>query len=269
MAEQPKQYKTIEELIEILKERGCIISDISFARETLSKINYYRLTAYLLPFKDKESKEERYIPNTTFEKIVSLHEFDRKLRSLLLQAIDCIEVTLRARLARTHVKNHNRNPIAYLNPKNFRYTNSKWQDKVTKEEKKVTKEEKEENFKQTIEKIILNNRKDDIIKHHENKYGGKLPLWVIIEFFTFGDLSRFYSNLETKDKKEIAKQFISEYIDENSRPDYLKSWFRCCTDVRNKCAHFGVLYNHPFSSVPMGFDATKKFLPASGLLCSL
>ncbi|MBO6036909.1 MAG: Abi family protein [Acetobacter sp.] len=269
MTKQSKQYKTIEELIEILKERGCIISDISFARETLSKINYYRLTAYLLPFKDKESKEERYIPNTTFEKIVSLHEFDRKLRSLLLQAIDCIEVTLRARLARTHVKNHNRNPIAYLNPKNFRYTNSKWQDKVTKEEKKVTKEEKEENFKQTIEKIILNNRKDDIIKHHENKYGGKLPLWVIIEFFTFGDLSRFYSNLETKDKKEIAKQFISEYIDENSRPDYLKSWFRCCTDVRNKCAHFGVLYNHPFSSVPMGFDATKKFLPASGLLCSL
>lgn len=112
MAEQPKQYKTIEELIEILKERGCIISDVSFARETLSKINYYRLTAYLLPFKDKESKEERYLPKTIFEKIVGLHEFDRKLRSLLLQAIDCIEITLRARLARVHVKNHNRNPIA-------------------------------------------------------------------------------------------------------------------------------------------------------------
>ena len=66
-----KQFKTIEEQIEILKERGCIISDVSFARETLSKINYYRLTAYLLPFKDKGSKEERYLPKTIFEKIVA------------------------------------------------------------------------------------------------------------------------------------------------------------------------------------------------------
>ncbi|MBQ3817795.1 MAG: Abi family protein [Acetobacter sp.] len=78
-----------------------------------------------------------------FEKIVGLHEFDRKLRSLLLQAIDCIEITLRARLARVHVKNHNRNPIAYLNPKNFHFIE-------TKKERKRTKEENEKIFLQTI-----------------------------------------------------------------------------------------------------------------------
>ena len=254
MTKQSKQYKTIEELIEILKERGCIISDVSFARETLSKINYYRLTAYLLPFKDKESKEERYLPKRIFEKIVGLHEFDRKLRSLLLQAIDCIEVTLRTRLARVHVKNHNRNPIAYLNPKNFHFIE-------TKKERKRTKEENEKIFLQTIDKIISKNNHHPIIKHHEKHYSGILPFWVIIEFFTFGDLSRLlYSNLKTKDKKEIAKQFIPEYIPDNFLHEYLESWLRCCTDVRNRCAHFGLLYNHPFSSAPKGFYKKERSL---------
>lgn len=243
MAEQPKQYKTVEELIEILKERGCIISDVSFARETLSKINYYRLTAYLLPFKDNGSKEERYLPNTTFEKIVSLHEFDRKLRSLLLQAIDCIEVTLRARLARTHVKNHHCDPIAYIPPT---------------ESLHFKKKAHEEDFSKKIAAIKSNNSDNLIIKHHENKYGGKLPLWVIIEFFTLGYLSRFYSYLTIEDKNEIAKQFIHEYIYEDSRHKFLKSWLHCCTILRNSCAHFEVLYNKSFSYVPKGFNENEK-----------
>ena len=63
-----KLFKTIEEQIEILKERGCIISDISFARETLSKVNYYRLTAYLLPFIDKDSIEKSMLRAQQFKK---------------------------------------------------------------------------------------------------------------------------------------------------------------------------------------------------------
>ncbi|MBQ5516265.1 MAG: hypothetical protein IIT88_04185 [Acetobacter sp.] len=31
----------------------------------------------MLLVKNKGSKEERYLPDTTFEKIVGLHEFDR------------------------------------------------------------------------------------------------------------------------------------------------------------------------------------------------
>ena len=96
---EPKSPKNIDEQIAILKERGCIISDVSFARETLSKINYYRFSAYLIPFKDNNGM---YLSGTTFERIFNIYEFDRELRSLLFRAIECIEVALRTRLSYMH-----------------------------------------------------------------------------------------------------------------------------------------------------------------------
>ncbi|MBO6085766.1 MAG: Abi family protein [Acetobacter sp.] len=225
-----KPYKSIEEQIKILEERHCVISDTSLAKETLSKINYYRFSAYFLPFKDNNGM---YLSGTTFERVFHIYEFDRELRSLLFQAIECIEVTLRTRIARTHVKNCNRNPISYLNPKNFNRST------------KVTK------FQEKIKEIISNNKDSPIIKHHNDSYGGKLPLWVIIEFFTFGMLSRFYSNLKIKGKNEIAKQYQTNH-------ENLKSWLHCCSVVRNICAHGERLYCRTFSAVPKGFNPKEK-----------
>ncbi|MBR2124338.1 MAG: Abi family protein [Acetobacter sp.] len=63
-----------------------MISDLSSAEETLSKINYYRLSAYFLPFKETNGA---YVSGTTFEKIVRIYEFDREIRSFLFRAIAC------------------------------------------------------------------------------------------------------------------------------------------------------------------------------------
>lgn len=327
MAEQPKQYKTIEELIEILKERGCIIENKSFAKDVLSKVDYYRLKDYLLHFKDKESKEKRYLPNTKFEKVVSLHEFDGKLRSLLLHAINHIEITLRARLARIHVKNH-KDPTAYLKWNNFKLTNKQIDKKAAEsyckkknnqchkvyinietseemifrgiEHESPKDGEKSEPLllcqkegtntilvvpinqkaehslkqKQIGEKITLNKNmyerkeitkfleKVDNIKKQKfkDKCDGKLPLWVVIESFTFGNLSHFYKNLKEKDQNDIAKEFIPEYIPYNFLYKYLESWLRCCTDLRNICAHSGVLYNHVFPAKPHGLRKEHDFI---------
>jgi abortive infection bacteriophage resistance protein len=63
--------------------RGCLI---------LKRINYYRLAGYLLPFK---VSEEKYIDGITFEKIVSLYDFDMRLRSLLLNVFEYVEISMR------------------------------------------------------------------------------------------------------------------------------------------------------------------------------
>lgn len=270
MKEPLKQYKTIEEQIEILKERGCIISDVSSARETLSKVNYYRLTAYFLPFIDKDSIEKKYVKSTTFEKIVALHEFDRKLRSLLLQALDHIEITLRERLARAHIENHNRNPIAYLNIENFSFTDTiEEKDKKYKKVKK-TKKENEQYFLKTICDKISQNKRNFLIKQLDEKVIKKLeqgvndckelklPFWVIVEFLSFGELSRLYTNLQEDDRNRIAEQFIPEYISGKTRREYLENWFHCCSNLRNRCAHLGVLYNNnSFTPTPKGFKNTN------------
>ena len=44
----PKHYKTPEELVELLSERGLYIHDKDFACQYIKNIGYYRLSAYLL-----------------------------------------------------------------------------------------------------------------------------------------------------------------------------------------------------------------------------
>jgi len=36
------------------------------------------------------------------------------------------------------------------------------------------------------------------------------------------------------------------------------SWLRCCTDLRNICAHYGRLYYRNFSAMPTGFDIDER-----------
>ena len=63
-------------------------------------------------------------------------------------------------------------------------------------------------------------------------------------------LSYFYSDMLVQDKKEIARQYNTNYR-------VLGSWLRCCTDVRNICAHYGRLYYRIFSATPSGFVLTE------------
>lgn len=90
--------------------------------------------------------------------------------------------------------------------------------------------------------------KEPFVKHHNNKYGSSFPIWVMIELFTFGVLSHFYSDLPVKDQKIIARKFF------NVHNKTLASWLKCCTDLRNCCAHFGRLYFRIFTSIPDGID---------------
>ena len=83
-----------------------------------------------------------------------------------------------------------------------------------------------------------------VVKHHKQKYEGKFPLWVIIEFFSVGMLSYFYKDMITEDKKAIAMNLYS------TSPVQLESWLRCLTDLRNRCAHYSRIYYWSFPAMP-------------------
>ena len=79
-----------------LKGRGMIVGDEAQAIHWLKTISYYRLSAYFHPFKESD---DTCGPGTDFERVQMLYSFDRKLRLLLLDAIERIEVALRAAIA--------------------------------------------------------------------------------------------------------------------------------------------------------------------------
>ena len=216
---QIKPSNTYIQQIEKLRSRGCQISDEPFCIKVLSEINYYRLTAYFLPFKKPDGN---YLPRTDFNIIYKIYEFDRHLRNLLFAAIEEVEIYLRAKFAYYHA--HKYGATGYLDASN--YNNRHRHDR----------------FESLIKNEIKNNKNVLFVQHHINNYGGQFPIWVITELFTFGMLSYFYSDLPTQDQKQLAhNMFGTTYKN-------IASWLRCCTDLRNICAHYGRLYYRIFAA---------------------
>lgn len=109
----PKKATTYQEQVQILKQRACIIDDEAFCIEKLSSINYYRFSAYLLPYKEKD----KYKNGTNFKTIYQIYEFDRKLRNIIYSGIELIEVSLRTRISYLH--GHKYGALGYLDINHF------------------------------------------------------------------------------------------------------------------------------------------------------
>jgi abortive infection bacteriophage resistance protein len=216
-----KKPATYKEQIEKLREYGFIINDEAFCEDVLSRISYYRLSAYFLTFKQDDGT---YTPETSFNQIYNLHEFDRKLRRLLFSTLEELEIYIRAQLSYQHT--HNYGAGGYKNPLNF------------------NKRHSHSDFKTRLKDLIKTSNKLSFVNHHINKYSGNFPLWVIMELFTFGMLSYFYAEMLTPDQKYLAHNIFKASVTET------KSWLYCCTNLRNMCAHSQRLYNSAFSVVP-------------------
>ena len=216
-----KPPTTFDEQLDKLVKRGCCVSDPVSAREALHRINYYRFSAYFLPFKTKSGE---YSGTPTFNRIYRIYEFDRKLRGLLFGAIEEIELFLRTQLAYYHA--HRYGATEYLNP-------DIWRDK-----------ERHEKLCRRIAEEISNNRNAAFVKHHIEQYDAILPIWAVVELFSFGMLSQFYSNMPRQNRKALASLLYGT-TDPN-----LESWLRCASDLRNICAHYGRLYYKKFVAIP-------------------
>ena len=84
----------VEKQIELLKSRGLIINDFDFANRILNNITYYRLSSYMKYFQIND----KFKPNTVFENIVNLYNFDKELRSIIFENIRLAEISLRAKI---------------------------------------------------------------------------------------------------------------------------------------------------------------------------
>lgn len=205
-----KPALSIDQLVKFLTDKGLEISDIKLAEYYLQYIGYYRLKIYMRPF---ENDEKKFVKGTRFENIVDLYNFDRKLRLICLDAIERVEVALRA-----HVVNCMGvygGPHFYEKPQHFerRWGNGN-----------------------TLQIVAEANHRS--ISHYRDKYKDPAnpPIWCVTEAISFGDLSRIYADLILRSRVQIAKGFkLDEKI--------LVSWFKSIARLRNICAHHERLWN--------------------------
>lgn len=218
---QVKSPATVEDQIEKLQSRGCIIEDMDHAVCALSNINYYRLAHYFAIFLETKS---RYREGTSFEVVMHIYDFDRLIRSLLLLALEEVEITMRANISNYHALKYG--ALGYLNEAGF---DDRHNHKA---------------FLKKIDRMIENNTGEQLVTHHMKKYGGAFPLWVIMELFSFGALNTFYHDMKVEDKRAVAEAaFGLPYR-------CVENWLNCLSELRNQCAHYNRLYANPLSSVP-------------------
>ncbi|MFI3594221.1 Abi family protein [Streptococcus uberis] len=218
-----KEFKTWSEQIEKLKDHGCEeFSSIENAEKILQRVNYYRLTAYFLPFRD-DVTQKYDSSKVSFDKIYNIYTFDTKLRHLLLEYLEEIELYFKTQIAYCHSRDYG--PLAYNYADNFNNFH------------------KHDNFLRKLDEELEYHKKTLVYKHHVEKYENEFPLWVMIEFFTFGMVSRFYSDMPSKIQQEISKNL-------NLKPAQTRTYMEVVTVLRNYCAHFNRLYYSTFSVVP-------------------
>jgi abortive infection bacteriophage resistance protein len=227
-----KPPTTFKEQVEKFKSRKLYIESSEYTEKTLQRINYYRLSAYTLTMKDPLDKDQ-FIEGSSFNKLFSLYEFDRRLRLLLLGVLETIEIAFRTHIA--YEIAHKFGSLGYKNKENF------------------LNEEFHQDFLNEMEILIKKSRKGELfVEHHYKNYEGHFPIWVAIEVTSFGTVSKLYRNLKEDTKKHIAKIYY------NVPYFYLESWLQTLSNVRNVCAHYGRLFNKHLTFKPRLFKEEKN-----------
>ena len=232
---------TIDEQIENLKSIGLIVDDEEYAKKILNDISYFRLVkAYSLNLKPKNGN---YDKKTSFREIVDLYLFNANFRQIIFPEIEKIEINVRCRVANYFAEQYG--VLGYLDAANF-------------EEEAYHKE-----FLEDIEEEIRRNSKAPFVKNfRENYEGGNLPIYALVEVFSFGTLSKFFKNMHNKDKKAIANTFGVGYT-------YIESWLESISYVRNICAHYGRLYNAKLSKTPILYKEYTRTGIGNNRICGV
>ena len=90
-----KVFKTLDEQIEILKNRGLVIEDEKEARDVLLRENYFFINGYRHLF-TKEKGKDIFLDGTTFNELYATFVFDRRLRNIFFKYLLVVENNMKS-----------------------------------------------------------------------------------------------------------------------------------------------------------------------------
>lgn len=217
-----KVFKSYDEQLEILCSRGLGIDD--YSKNILKKENYYNvINGYKDLFLESILPIEKYKNGTKLSEIYGLYEFDRELRFIFLKRLLIIENYLKSLISYKFSEKYSHNN--YLKLENFETCNK--DIKGIQDIMQVIS---------TLQKSISDQvGKHNAVTHYITEYG-YVPLWVLVNVLTFGNISKLYGVLKLQDRQAIAKEL-------GLQENVLKSYLKLMSIFRNICAHDERLYN--------------------------
>ena len=227
MSKQParipfaKPWVSYTDQVQLLQQRGLLVADPQAAELFLSHLNYYRFSGYCLAF---ESQRHTFNGVATFEDVVAAYHFDLTLRDLLTEALEVVEVDLRAAIAHDFGKQHG--AFGHTDPTPFfqHFQHIEWLDGLRRE---------------------ADRSNELFVKHFRQTYSEfpDLPVWIVTEVMSFGTLSHMYKGMVRADQRSVANRY-------GIQASILQSWMHHCVYVRNLCAHHSRLWDRVWSIKP-------------------
>ena len=244
MAKYEKPHLSYSDQLALLKSRGLVCADDAHAIKVLRAAGYYRLSAYIYPFRklladtDERSspfhfRSDKIREGTTFEQIEALWRFDRGLRMVWLDGLETIEVGIRTQVANTLGKHHK-----------FGHLDREALDETACAEEGKDSGDAFEAWCARYEELRKNARAEDFMRHNTYKYGGELPIWIAVEFLDFGAITRLFNLLRREDQNEIARDL------EIRNGKLLARILVNLNYIRNTAAHHSRLWNRTLTYKP-------------------
>lgn len=217
-----KIFKTSDEQVEILKNKGLVIDNVDYAKEILLRENYFFLNGYRHLFM-KSSDNSMYIPGTKIEELYSLFLFDRKIRNIFFKNILIVENNVKSIISYQLSKKYGYKEKDYLNPNNF-VNNGAKRKQVSDLISKMKRQ------------IKTNAVQHAATQHYVNNYG-YIPLWVLVKVLSFGIVSELFSVLKKEDQYEIVDLYDLDI-------DVFSNYLVILSNYRNLCAHEDIMFDN-------------------------
>lgn len=233
-----KIYQSVPDNLRVLEERGLRIDDKDHAQKCLSRIGYYRLSAYWYPFRqfadhtDSTKRLDEFRDSASLEDVLKLYLFDKTLRLHLTDALERIEIAVRAQLVDVlgQIGSH-----AHRDKRSY---TSSFTKSVNGDAPLI------DPFIAGLDKAFQHS-KEEFAKHFKAKYEGDPPVWIAAGTWDWGNLSYMLGYLSDKNRDAICNA-----IDPSLTRKSLASWMKCLNEVRNACAHHSRLWNKPLINSP-------------------
>lgn len=232
-----KPFLNIEQQIQLLKNRGLIISNDEIAKKMLNTIGYYPLiNGYSKYYMDDD---DSYFPGTQIEHIYAQYTIDKSFQRIVFnRKIDCEDrlKTILGGIVAEHygvIEKDTDGSTSYLNIQNFQ--------------------------RMSFSRIVLENifKKTQETTHHPTNYyrenKNHIPPWIAFRNIDFWESISLYAILLPSVKQQATKMLLSKdlAIREQSKMNLIRNTFDLLRLFRNQIAHGSVLYT--FKS--------KKYIP--------
>lgn len=217
-----KQFKTLDEQLELFKYKGLVINDPEYTKKVLLRENYFFLNGYRHLFMKSDSNK-RYIDGTTFEELYSLFLFDRHFRNIMFKNLLTLENNVKSIISYQLSRKYGYKENDYLKLKNF--------DPRPEKTRQIN-----DLIKKMKRQIRSNGPQHAATMHYINNYG-YIPLWVLVKVLSFGIVSELYTVLKPEDRLAIAKIY-------NMDSDTFSKYLVMLSNYRNLCAHEDILFEN-------------------------